>query len=119
MREIKFRAISKRTGQFVFGDLLTKDVHHGFAINESGCVIHPVKPETIGQYTGLKDLNGNEIYEGDIAIKNETPMVVSFKDQCFVFTYKYELDGRQFESSYFLYDQCRIVGNIHQNPELL
>lgn len=89
----------------------------GFAIRE----------EDIMQYTGLKDKNGKEIYEGDI-IKLDDPnwgyggmydkehdgylyREVAFEDGCFCFKNGSEL--------YNVNGQSEVIGNIYENPELL
>ena len=73
----------------------------------------------IMQFTGLKDKNGKEIYEGDIvshSLDNSTiPLsVVSFEDGMFVFSDK-EYTTELIESL----DYCEVIGNIYENPELL
>ena len=64
MREIKFRGKGLATKQWHIGSLLL--LASGALIRSSVYECESIDKNTIGQYTGLKDKNGKEIYEGDI-----------------------------------------------------
>lgn len=84
-----------------------------------------VKPNTIGQYTGLKDKNGKKIFEGDILrhSKNQKTMSVVWDgvESQFVWHKRKENNKHLFDSgSLFLTNRYfEIIGNIYDNPELL
>ena len=70
MREITFRGKSLSDGRWLYGDLFRTDLDGEVAIQfydeEDGWMTAMVRPETVGQFTGLNDKEGLPIYEGDI-----------------------------------------------------
>ena len=144
-REIAFRGKSKSTGEWVegyyVGDntiIAYNEVVYDFGfIDTSPC--HDCYPGSIGQFTGLYDKNGKEIYEGDILRGNEYPFNCNGVDNYFaeiVWAYNvcgfYRLTHKKPNStvrgiSHGNWEQLdeddiksfEVIGNIHDNPELL
>ena len=139
-REILFRGLD-RNGEWKYGDLLqpkrfvpTMKGQHTKAwilknwFGNGGWLARgfasPVQPETVGQYTGLKDRNGVKIFEGDIvSTQRNNREVVEWdaEDCCFEANFSsYRGYGN---SSYFLEyvkeKMVTVIGNIHQHKHLL
>ena len=124
MREILFRGKQLSNGEFIEGSL-TVDCH-GYC-----CIYHPlnvpivggfqyfdIDPETVGQYTGIDDREGEKIFEGDIFNigAEDNIYTVRFDYGCFL---AYEDDvqvGILAELSTMF---IKKIGNIHDNKELL
>ena len=122
MREILFRGKRKDTGAWVFGDL----VHSQYKIGDT-CVgqygntvgIHQVNPETVGQFTGLTDKNGKKIFEGDVCKVGNLIYKVVLEYSAWWFKI---LSNKVYCCPAFnshCGDLCEVIGNIHDNPELL
>lgn len=125
MREIKFRGKRLDNGEWLYGSLLVShfkdDKKERYFITQfSGNYTfeHEVNPATVGQYTGLKDKNGREIYEEDILLdESGVYAVVYYSMGTFCVDF-----GEGFDLQYFtdgIHEICDVGGNIHDNPELL
>lgn len=122
MREIKFRG--KACGEWVRGSLIVCEDGH-CVINWVDGLRHVstdigVAPETVGQFTGLRDSDGRDIYEDDI-IKVRTQNPYWRFRRNFVVTWGTDgwlLDGDSL-FSWFSLHTLEVIGNIHDNPELL
>ena len=124
MREIKFRAKSVKTNEWVYGSLLRDEIQKKYYIvdNESG-VGKEVDENTIGQYTSLKDKNGVKIYKGDILkYSDEDTAIVVFNEKYSYFMVK-PIQDFYFDSDVLghtiEYNQVEVIGNIYDNSELL
>lgn len=148
MREILFRGKRKDTGewveafsilkcqvegtwQFLVGAcknaLMELDEHYNIhsAISEEDFLYYSVHPETMGQFTGLTDKNGTKIFEGDI-LKDDwgkiykvfyTTKSCSFMAECTVTPNEWETGNYRIGEAWC--ETVRVIGNIHDNPELL
>ena len=130
-RKILFRGKRVDTGEWIKGYFMKfRDI---YTIQREDDEVFYCKdrviPETVGQFTGLYDKNGKEIFEGDV-LKDiddiprfERPMIIEY-DRC-GFGYKEvgyncvtSIDDKEFGLEYFT-DEFEVIGNIHDNPELL
>ena len=148
-REIKFRGKRIDTGEWVVGNLVM--VCNGETLKRYPCIVisynhdsfdwHEVHPDSVGQFTGLNDKNGKEIYEGDILEFTESDLwlygnrsPVDFYRGSFYCTMLYDLTmaplfemptvynpndyPNNTEKSLWIAD-CDVIGNVFENPELL
>ncbi len=128
MREILFRGKQRRNGQWIYGNYIGLDDDNTFICprheeaSSLSCIdlvrlsMESVNPETIGQYTGETDKNGKKIFEGDIVRVNDKFIdTVVFGTGCFCM----DKQIMMYEFTYQYFDGIEVIGNIHDNPELL
>lgn len=125
MREIKFRGYGKDAKQWIYGSLLDEQSVGIVAIQDEYCHVYAVEPESVGQYTGLRDAEGREIYEGDIVRFNDELGLVVWRAG------EFDIDLQSgpccigalaclempFGDDDF--NKIHVIGNVHDNPDLL
>ena len=121
MREIKFRGLSL-TGYWIYGNLDNQGNMVEIFNRDDGMFSKSVvMPKTIGQYTGLKDKDGKEIYEGDILeFSKGSIMYVEWDDDFKIFVLtdpRINLKNGSIGNWYV--EKTKIIGNIFENKELL
>lgn len=130
MRETKFRGKRLDNGEWIEGDLLRMNGHWFIFLDPApeGIDKYAVDPATVGEFTGLKDKNGKEIYEGDV-IRSPLSEDKTRPHRIFYHTGNAAFMGAlvdRKELCYLRLDQDwiykfekEVIGNIHDNPELL
>ena len=133
MREIKFRGKRIDNSEWVYG-WFSEDSGYAEILTEyNDC---EVILETVGQYTGLKDRDGVEIYEGDILVEKDVDVLEKFtkvdgsewsrptgKREDRKYTVFFDEKKAQFTTKdcwlWSLAKSVKIIGNIHDKPELM
>ena len=118
MREIKFRGFNGE--KWLYGDLAIDYKTKQATISDDRWWRHPVRFDTVGQYIGAPDSKDNEIYEGDIVKFGDCVAEVAYNA-------KFASFGLYAKGWAFMHyfgeacnaDQCEVIGNIHDNPNLL
>lgn len=138
MRDIKFRGQRQSDNKWIYGDLLQPtEICDIYEISDCESIDgsrYDVIKETIGQYIGLKDKNGKEIYEGDILqqihyhYSNDEYGHKGFKKTIFQVLWDRKMAGFNFKAikqtdiempENYTEPYREVIGNIYDNPELL
>ena len=108
IREIKFRGKRLDNGEWVYGFLSLHDY-----IADRG-THHRVNPKTVGQFTGMTNKDGIEVYRGDLLDCGNGLLIVDWDVHVHCWSL-YEADTSEFSDQMAGYECAKVVGNIHDN----
>ena len=136
MREILFRGKRSDNGEWIYGSLIKRHIGSFIVDEDNECALRSiaeydfaydcklVATDTTGQYTGLTDKNGKKIFEGDIVKFCDIKGVINYSMGCYcVKTNKPDWKSRNNPAIDIVLNEyeneLEVIGNIHDNPELL
>lgn len=123
MREILFRGKDVNSNKWRIGYFYTA-VQGCVAIIGDGIYGYQVKPETIGQYTGLTDKYGKRVFEGDILSGQLDDLFPTEESRYEVIWHDYgwhikDNSGMDTADKKWIKQYFKVIGNIYDNPELM
>ena len=124
MREIKFRG-KYGNNPWLYGSLVTKNRNNNGIQERNSSVTILVDDGSIGQYTGMNDSNGEEIYEGDIVVVGQDTgnkydrYIMTFNDDSHSYLAKQQGTLGSYIGPGYWNDKLMVIGNCWDNPELL
>lgn len=123
MREYLFRGKRVDNGEWVYGYYVKGATRHCVLKSLAQSHIYDVIPESVGQYIGFKDKNGNKIFEGDVVEfldidKFKWKGVVVYQKECSLYIVKAN-SGWEFAFYDIFEERVEVIGNIIDNKELL
>lgn len=117
-REVIFRGKRLGNGQWLYGDLM-HDNHQGCYVYPNDCTglytENKVDPDTVGEFTNMKDKHGNKVFEGDIVEYGRSLYVCEFVEGGF--TFRDISDDRLTLNAILI--EADVIGNVYDNSELL
>ena len=118
MREIKFRGLGV-DGKWWFGESNPSGENHiNLATFFANIHAGAIRPETVGEWTGLRDKNGREIWEGDI-VHTFSRVGRGFRDRGVDKVHYSDITARWYPLDIVVTEMCEVIGDIYSNPELI
>ena len=125
MREIKFRGFNGE--KWLYGDLAIDYKTKQATISDDRWWRHPVRFDTVGQFTGLMDADGREIYEGDVIRSDFLQHMrtdvcnghVVYENGAFYVEYIDHTYANLGDLIFYSGTSTSVIGNVYDNPDLL
>ena len=117
MERLAFRIYDPEVKKFHYSGSTPTMLAGYFAMTATLVTVNGMKHE---QFIGLTDVNGKDIYEGDIIDHYATYGEVIFEDGMFTLNMSAKVNfGHRQPLCYIGTTECKVIGNIHENPELM